>query len=422
MWGIIVLPMDIFKNTQFLKLWGNQILLQIAFNMSNFTAILLISHMTSSRLAIAQFYAAMTLPAFVVGLFAGAVVDLSNRKHLMLLTDALLAGLFFCYALSINYYWPILVIAFLSASVAQFFTPAEAATIPSLVKGAALEKANALFLFTGLGSVMIGYALAGPVIDYFTAQGFNGVRASFLLASSLTVVGFFLRLSLRTIETTRPVIESREVVKKTLQLTHEVFELARSNRKISVPILLLTVMEFNIGMLAIIFLDYVKKYLNLPETATSYFLVLPLIIGLGSGVTLLGRLEQQFSKGKQIYFGGVVFGFIILLLGVSAKLLGTEHYMLLRSVTLFTAFIVGIAVVIVSVHSRTILQEETPENMLGRVFSLVTVGSAAVTPIPILIIAFITEKLDVSTVFLLLGGLLLLGVNYLRPTLQKSLA
>ncbi len=419
---IIVQDMEIFRNIQFLKLWGSQILLQIAFNMCNFTAILLISDLTDSRFAIAQFYAAMTLPAFAVGLFAGAVVDMSNRKNLMLLTDALLAGLFFCYALSINHYWPILIIAFLSASVAQFFTPAEAATIPTLVKGKALEKANALFLFTGLGSVMLGYALAGPVIDYFNSQGVNGVRAAFLVASGLTLLGFFLRLSLRTIETTRPTIEAKALVRRTLSLTREVFVLARSDKKISLPILLLTVMEFNIGMLAIIFLDYVKKYLNLPETATSYFLVLPLILGLGVGVAMLGKLEQWFSKGRQIFFGGILFGVIIFLLGASAKLFGTSEYLLLRTITLVAAGVVGISVVILSVHSRTILQEQTPENMLGRVFSLVTVGSSAVTPIPILIIAFLTEKLDVSTIFLLLGVMLFVGMSFLRPTLQKELS
>src|SRR5260221_11066665 len=134
--------MDILKNSQFLKLWGNQILLQIAFNMSNFTALLLINQLTGSRFALALFYAAMTLTAFIFGIFAGAIVDMTDRKKLMLMTDAILAVLFLAYAFSGQSLVVIILIAFASASVSQFFTPAEAATIPLLVKGESLIEAN----------------------------------------------------------------------------------------------------------------------------------------------------------------------------------------------------------------------------------------------------------------------------------------
>ena len=96
--------MQILTNTQFLKLWGNQIFLQVAFNMTNFTALLLIDHLTESRFALATFYAAMTLPAFLVGLFAGAIVVLTDRKRLMLTTDFLLAGLGACTSMTIRLY------------------------------------------------------------------------------------------------------------------------------------------------------------------------------------------------------------------------------------------------------------------------------------------------------------------------------
>src|SRR5258708_6364186 len=233
-------------------------LLQIAFNMSNFTALLLINQLTGSRFALSLFYAAMTLPAFIFGIFAGAIVDMTDRKKLMLITDAILAALFLAYALTGHSLVAIILIAFASASVSQFFTPAEAATIPLLVKGESLIKANSLFLFTQLGSVMAGYALAGPVIQLFGGILGDGAKATFFIASFLTAIGFLLRLSLQTIEGPKIKLTQHKFI-QTWLLTKEVFLTAKNDLGISLPIVLLTILEFNVGLLAIIFIDYVKK-------------------------------------------------------------------------------------------------------------------------------------------------------------------
>ncbi len=415
--------MNIFKNTQFLKLWGNQILLQIAFNMCNFTALLMLDNTTHSRFTLAQFYAAMTLPAFLVGIFAGSIVDISNRKRLMLITDLALSLLFLGYALFANQHALLLTIAFLSAAVAQFFTPAEAATIPIIVKEDQLEQANAVFLFTGLGSVMLGYIVAGPVIQLFGGLEQHGPQAAFMVASLLTFIGFLLRLSLKTIETAKPELINSQIFQRTLALTREVLKQARSNRRISLPIILLTLMEFNIGLLAILFIDYVKRYLMLPTTSTSYYLVIPLVAGLALGVTILGKVQQWISRGQTILLAAVAFGLIILTLGILPKL--TDHYslntQLLRMVTVAGAALIGVAAVFISVHARTVLQENTPTAMLGRVFSLVTISAAAVTPIPILLVALLTEKVDVTTIFIIFGGFLLAIALLLKKPLQQSI-
>lgn len=415
--------MDILKNIQFLKLWGNQVLLQIAFNMSNFTAILLLNEITGSRTALAQFYAAMTLPAFLVGFFAGSIVDTTNRKRLMLITDALLAILFLGYAVFGTVHYAVLAIAFLAGSVAQFFTPAEAATIPLIVKGEQLEKANALFLFTGLGAVVLGYALAGPVIQFFGGLEKNGAQAAFVVASILTGIGFFLRLSLKTIERPLPEVINQQIFMRTLVLTKEVIFEARTNNKISLSIILLTLMEFNIGMLAIIFIDYVEEYLNLPATSTSYFLVLPLIAGLGIGLAVMGTLQRWWGRGKSIFLGTLAFGLVILSLGISGKAFTGESFgpMLLRLFTIIGSSIIGVAAVFIAVHARTVLQENTPHVMLGRVFSLVTISISAIAPIPILIISLATEKLDVTTIFIGFGIFLTLLALLLAPLVSKKL-
>ncbi len=410
--------MEILKNSQFLRLWGNQVLLQVAFNMSNFTALLLINFLTNSRFSVALLYASLTLPAFLVGAFSGAIVDLTDRKKLMLMTDISLAVLFSLYAFFSGHVGGILLIAFLSASIAQFFTPAEAATIPLIVDGEQLEKANSLFLFTALGSVMLGYALAGPLIELAGGIGNNGARAAFLAAGALTAIGFFLRLSMKNITHLKPVANGSHFIAKTLALTAEVMDLARKKEKIYLSLLLLTLVEFNIGLLSILFIDFVRTYLKLPPTATSYFLVIPLILGLGAGVSVLGKLQERVSRGKTIFFSMVIFGAIIFILGVLTHFVS---YSTLRILTAAGAAIIGWAIVFVAVNPRTILQENTSQEMLGRIFSLVTISSSAIAPIPVLIIALVTEKVPTPTVFIAYGLAFVALSLFLRKNFGKHL-
>jgi len=410
---------DLLKNKQFLKLWGNQILLQIAFNMSNLTALLLIDNLTSSRFALAQFYAALTLPAFLVGVFAGSIVDLSNRKTLMLVTDAVLAILFVLYAAVSGSYLGLLAIAFLSSSVAQFFTPAEAATIPLIVKDKLLPQANALFLFTSFGAVVAGYALAGPLIDAFGGLYAKGDQAVFITAGILTAIGFFLRLSLKTIELPRQKWGKEEIVDRTINMTKEVLSVAKEDVKIYMPIILLTLVQFYIGLLAILFIDFVKVYLFLPSTSTSWVLVLPLMAGLTIGTYLLKLTHKKWRRGNVIYHGTVLFGLIIFILGVSAQLVHPQP--ILRIITMFVSMSVGISAVLISVHARTVLQEHTPERMLGRVFALVTVAASATIPIPILLLALLTEKLAAGFIFIGFGVISLILAISMRPILVKRI-
>jgi MFS family permease len=413
--------LSIFSNRQFLKLWGNQILLQTAFNVANFTGLLMIDVTTGSRFALAQFYAAMTLPAFLIGFFAGSIVDIYNRKRLIIMTNALLTILFLCYAFFGNHHFALLAIAFAAAAVSQFFTPAEAASLPLLVKEKDLEQANAIFLFTGMGAVMVGYALAGPLIQTFGGLP-QGASAGFVFSAILTLIGFALTSTLKNIGGGKDELDEK-IFERAIHLTQEVIAVTRNNYRILVPIALLTLIEFNVGMMAILFIDYVKVYLAVPATSTSYFLVVPLILGLGIGIELLILTKKRWGRALTIYYGTLIFGLVLFALGLGGILL-TQHYFnigVLRLITIICAGLSGVSVVFIAVNARTILQENTPKTMLGRVFSLVTVSASAVTPIPVLLVALLTEKIDVTTVFVGFGLLLFFASIIARPILTRRI-
>ncbi|HSX40693.1 MAG TPA: MFS transporter [Candidatus Saccharimonadales bacterium] len=406
----------VLKNTQFLKLWGNQILLQVAFNMSNYTAILILADRTHSPFIQAQFYAALTIPAFIFGLIAGPIVDITDRKNLMLITDILLALLFFGYAFVGGAVVPILLIAFLTSSVARFFIPAEAATIPLVVSEEALEGANTFFLFTLLGSVLVGYAIAGPMIQMFGGLHTKGEVVPFVVSGFMLITGLILRLTLKKIPHTLPSLPERNIFLNTIHLFYETAQEVGQNHKISLPLALLVFVELMNGMLSVVLLEYVRRYLELPLTSVSYVLMLPLIAGLVAGTAFLGNVERKFGHRKSIFLATVTLGFVLMLFGA----VPVFHSILIsRVVAVSGAFVLGIQVVFIAVQSRTILQRNAKSEMHGRIFSFLDVMIAFATPVPVLLLGFFADRVSLLATLITIGlGIIFVSLIGKRVVLQ----
>lgn len=414
---MIKLP-PILKNHQFLRLWGNQILLQVSFNTCNYTALLILADRTHSPFVQAQLYAALTLPAFVFGMVAGPVVDMVQRKALMLVTDLLLALLFLAYAFSGASVALIMVIAFLTSSVARFFIPAEAATIPLMVSEETLEHANTFFLFTLLGSVLLGYAIAGPIIQFFGGLRTFGEAVPFVLSSILLVVGFILRLSLKKIETVKPQIPSGTIFKKTFHLFWETVIEVKENKSISIPLYLLVFVEFIVGTLSVLLLEYVSRYLNLPLTSVSYILMGPLVLGLLVGVVLLSKIQKAHGLAKSIIMACFGAGAVLLILGIVPVVSGL---FITRILAVFCSFLMGIGVVVIAVQARTVLQIHAKKEMHGRIFSFLDILIALITPIPVLILGFLADKISILFILSAIGISIMAVIFAARKTIKEYL-
>ena len=394
----------IFKNKQFLRLWANQVFLQVGFNLCNYTVLLILANKTHSPFVQAQFFAALTLPAFVFGLIAGPIVDMVNRKRLMLISDIVLALLFLIYAFAGNNLISFAIIAFLTSSTARFFVPAQAATIPLIVGKEVLNLANALFLFTLMGSVILGYSIASPIIDIFGGLGSNGEIAPFFLSSIFVIIGFILLLGFKDIKALKPDLPQGTIFKKTFFLLWQTVREVRSNRKVSLPILFLIFVELNMGILSVVFLEYVRRFLNLPLTSVSVVLMLPLAFGLIFGLTMLKNIQEKYGYRISIHRAVLGIGVLFFLLGV-LPVLGKDDFgiLLIRIFTSFSAFITGILVLVISVQSRNLLQTSSHISMHGRIFSFLDIMIALVTPIPVLFIGFFADKISLPGTFVFIG-------------------
>src|SRR5438270_12698994 len=103
---------SVIKNRGFLNLWINQILVQLSYNALNFTLIIWVFKLTDSNTAVSALLFSIYLPAVIFGLFSGVLIDLIDRKKIIMLINFFLSLLFFSLIFFKGSYPAILVITF----------------------------------------------------------------------------------------------------------------------------------------------------------------------------------------------------------------------------------------------------------------------------------------------------------------------
>ena len=153
----------LFRNRAFLAVWAAQILSQTAANAVTSALIILVAELTHSNTSSSFLILLAIIPAVLFGIGAGVLVDRTDRRFVLVVTNALrgvavlpllLAGTSLTTAYLVN---------FLVASVTIFFVPAESATIPGIVRKRDLLVANSLFTFTFNGSFLLGFIILAPI-------------------------------------------------------------------------------------------------------------------------------------------------------------------------------------------------------------------------------------------------------------------
>jgi MFS family permease len=133
--------------------------------------------------ALAALSIAIAIPWIFVAPFSGVLVDRWPKKQVLIGSDlvraAVVAGLIFAPSLPL-----LLALVALKTTVATFFQPAEQATIRIIVPEAQLHQANALSQLVQQSTKVIGPALGGLIVGIASPRVAFGVDAATFLASA----------------------------------------------------------------------------------------------------------------------------------------------------------------------------------------------------------------------------------------------
>jgi len=211
----------IFSNLNVATLFAGQLISQIGDSMYNIALIWLALDLTGSKSATGTVAMISYLPMLVFALLAGALVDMFDRKRVMLISALLRAGAvliiplaFFVDHLSLAV---IMGVSFLVASLSTVFNPARDSLLPNLTEGTNLIRANSIIQVSSHGAFLLGPMLAAILISV------GGVVHLFTFDSLTFIVSLVAILLIRT-----QADPARRKLKKRTQLANHLREITHS--------------------------------------------------------------------------------------------------------------------------------------------------------------------------------------------------
>ncbi|MDI3309983.1 MAG: MFS transporter [Thermoanaerobacterium sp.] len=137
-------------------------------------------YLTNSGLSLSATLMLEGIPSFLLGLFAGNVVDKMRKKNILMILYILFAftsfGLIFANDMSLIY-----IISFINGILTSFEYPARSSIVPLLVDKDHLLEANSIRSSLSSINMIVGYSIGGIIVSIF------GNDISFLI-DSLTFI------------------------------------------------------------------------------------------------------------------------------------------------------------------------------------------------------------------------------------------
>lgn len=391
----------IVRNPKFLYLWISQILSEFTVNTLNFILLVELFSLTGSSVASSLVYLSYALPAILVGPFASATVDIFDRRKILVVSNIFQSLVVLAFALTphVN---PFLLysLAFTYSFLNQFYIPAQAASLPSLVRTEDLPQANGLFFLTQQASIAAGFGIGGVMTKVL------GYRNSLLLSSILLLAAFVSSslLPKMSLEKER-LLSFEDSVKNFFKKIGEGYMFIKGNKSILAPFIILLSVQIGLAIIMVNVPAISRTVLNVDPSEAGITIVVPGAIGALFGAIFVPKLLHRHVRKKTILeFSYVGLFSILFLISLITPLLSG----LVRSVINTTLiFFGGASITGILITVQTFLQEKTPKELYGRVFGNMWFLVTVATVLPVFFSGAISDVLGIrSLLFLLSLGML----------------
>ncbi|MEM0950603.1 MAG: MFS transporter [Cyanobacteria bacterium P01_H01_bin.74] len=435
----------VLKNKNFLALWVGQIFSQVADRIIFVVFIsLIVYHFGASDRYSSFLYIAFTIPAILLTAVAGVFVDRWPRKAVLMTTNLIRAALLALipWIATLTGGWAIYGVAFLISTATQFFTPAEAATIPDIVPKSNLLTANSLFTTTMMVAVIFGFALGDPLINLFSLKQVHWAITLLFVLSSIAIMQLRLPKLNADKRTAQKKPGLNESFKRLLNEIAEGYDFIQQNPLVRNAMIKLALLFSTMVALCILFISFAKTYLyEDPLLASQKFAYIITFSGIGMamGAFCLGNAFQHVRRSKLVYSGFIAVGAGLLLLTLTGLIIKSQFPLSLSELlspifqiepidftwrmlyTYCLSMIMGVGAAFVAVPLQAVLQELIPEDKRGKVFGLQFTVLSTSSTLPVLLAGLAVEYSGVNALFCLIGfPLLIVGLFGLKYCLSKQ--
>ncbi len=375
--------MSAFKVRDFRLVWAGESISLLGDQFYMVALPWLTLQLTGSGLALGAVAAAAGIPRAVFMLLGGAITDRFSPRSVMfasnairIILTALITLLVLTHAIQ---FWMLFIGALVFGLVDAFFFPASTAIVPMVVEKEQIESGNALMQITAQLSNFVGPALAGLVIASLSgAANLQAVEAS-VATGDIRGIGVAIGFDALTFVVAAVALWLMKGGRVAVQQEHKQSVLASISEG-----------------LRLVWSDPVLRTMITLTAAINFFFTGPMGVGipvlanhLPEGAAAFGAILSAFGGGALVgaILGGtlpsprklgIVAMSLIAIAGVGLGLFGIVNNLLIGVVV---AIGMGLAVGYVNVVSISWLQKRIPAEKMGRVMSLVMLGSFGLGPI-----------------------------------------
>ncbi len=373
---------NVLSNRNFRLLWIGQGTSLIGDQFTMIAIPWLVLLLTGDPLVLGIVLALEGIPRAIFMLIGGAITDRFSQRSVMILSDLArilltLAIIFMIFSGNIQL-WALYIFVLALGTVSGFFLPASNSMVPRILDTKNLMAGNSIIQGTAQLSVFIGPLIAGGLIALFSS-GYTSLNLG--ISSPMVGIGIALIIDALTFIISIATLVMMKV--DHIQSEHEEVKNILSSVKEGISFVMKTPALLNMFLLlaAVNFLFTGPFLVGIPVIANSRltegaaaFGIIMASFGIGN---LMGIIASGIIKinPKRL---GMLTAIMVGISGVFMALIGFINSMWIGSVLVF---ILGLLNGYVGIIITTLLQENTPPEMLGRLMSLVMLFAVGLVPV-----------------------------------------
>lgn len=397
-------PLEMLRIPAFRLLWTNSFLFVLVQSTQRFAFVWLALDLGARSDISGVILFVMGIPALLISLPVGVMSDRMNRRTLLM--GSQLGALAITIAIAtmvttghITTSWAIAG-SFIAGIFIALGSPVRTAMIPTVVPKDKLVGAIAVSTIGSNIGLIIGPATAGPVIKVW------GIQGAFWLQAVLYVIGFLVLLPLKIPAV--PVMPRRK-------MKDEIFEGVKFiNRTESVRSLYVLLSSSTLFMMApwiVLGPQIAREQAGATGSQTTAMFAL---LGVGQFITSMAimRFNHKMIRKGLWFMCGLVWGSSVQIL------LGQSNSIAMMSIFLFMW---GLGGGFYMNLNQTLIQNNTPQEVMGRVMAIHSLLMSGLAPAGALLVGVVARRIDSAPlVFSGCGFLMLLSVGYFL-TFKKHL-
>ncbi|KAA0547612.1 MFS transporter [Bacillus sp. BGMRC 2118] len=357
---------SILRNKKFLLLWFATIFTGLSLSMYLISETWFVVNKLKQDSWLGIVMMITTIPRIMFMAVGGVLADKLSRSQTMFLSNftrgILVTGLVVLLMTDVLNVWLLLVFAFFFGVLDAFFWPASNSFVPMIVPKSQITRANSIIQTTSQLTLMIGPALAGFLIKFYSFEGAFGTAAILLFLSS------FIMKSMKEKKKEKGDLANTSSLRSDLKegiryVKGMPFLITVMCNSIIVNFLL--VGPINIGLPLLVEHTLKGDILDLSYLESS------LAIGMFAGAIITGVVN--FKKKRAIMSLSLIAG-----LGILNGLL-SQMTMLWYGIAIM--IMAGVCLAISNIVAPSLTQELVDQAMMGRVQSLMATASMGFTPL-----------------------------------------